>query len=233
MTRKASPGGIKCAIEKQGIFKVDETNRPVYLHYDFFTCMDVLLGIDEYSKSEKTNYLYRADTILLTKEVLLYHGWPHDDLPDFEELLKQHRLEMYSAGRKKIRTVETKEGTEAPAQNAQPSSATADETNTAVVNSFGGGDESPKTKSSREHVMCGLILLLEGKLGEVQIPMPEATIRKFFEETFPDVTGCSGNHLRKAFKEALEHSFTGFGIPHESIDTGRSKNGSKKTKNNG
>jgi hypothetical protein len=207
----------------QGIFKVDETNRPVYLYYDLMTCVDVLHGIDEYSKSERSNYPYRADSILLTNRVLLYHGWPYDDLPDFEELLEQHRQEMYSARQKKIRTVQTKNGTEAPAQNAQPSSATADETNTAVVNSLSGGDESPKTKISRDHVICGLILLIEGKLGEVQIPMPELEIRKFFEKTYPEVTGCSENHLRKVFKDALAHSHSGFGIPHESVDSGRPK----------
>lgn len=230
LTRKANPAGIKCAIEQDGFFRVDETNRPEYKAFDIFRCHEVLEDLDRYAKTLKSGNFYTADTILLSTPSLLSHGWPYDAIPDFNGAIEIHKKKMWEAARgNKSSTEKTSSAVDAPNPDQSASVSTDGDKSQIGIQSH-EQDHTGKTKSSREHVMCGLILLLEGKLGKVEIPMPEAKIRKFFEETYPDVTGCSENHLRKAFKEALAHSYTGFGIPHESIDIGGSKKGSTKTK---
>jgi hypothetical protein len=223
LTRKANPAGIMCAIEESGIFKVDATGRPTYIKYDPLTCIKLIQEIEEYAQAFNSDNFYNADTLLLSKQSLLSHGWLYDDLPNFDDLLENHRLKIRSAGRGKALTSDTNTPTRSPAEADKPPPVMEGGTNTPTINSLGEGDESPKTKISRDHVICGLILLIEGKLGEVQIPMPELEIRKFFEKTYPEVTGCSENHLRKVFKDALAHSHSGFGIAHESVDSGRPK----------
>lgn len=210
LTRKATPAGILCAIEDLGVIKIDDTHRMSYVSSDIFDLYSTGLaeGVEAYAKTYNSGYTYKADCDLLTEWKFLVHGWPYDNLPNFEELIKEHRRKILlsvskakpSAEKMPLKEIST--ATPQPTQQPTPQP-TQQPTQQPITNSeerevFG------KSRTSYEHIICALLSYISGERTTNKHPdyKNQTTLIKYLVSKHEGVTGITVSNLKSVFAEA-------------------------------
>lgn len=214
LTGVTTPAGILCALEEYGVFKVDETNRVHYFKFEIldsrFTKFEV--EIKEYAKTTKSGKRYMADTGLLNNLDFLTHGWPYDDLPDFDELIvNHHKRTINHAIAANSLTKDTPDSKIAPSVEPSPSSNQVAAPENQTIH--------PRTENGYLNIIGALLLYIEGKTTKNKHHdfTTHAALIDHLVNRHDNVPGISTSYLKDRLAKIKER-YQIFGLPKSNSD---------------
>ena len=208
LTGKASTAAIACEIEANGVFGFGVGGRTE--HYSLGTgeeCEDILVGLTEFSKVLRGG---NPSFEMLRESIFTQYGWPPGLQPSFSMGSDVHVL---------VKSV--------PDRGVCPRD---DEKSVDVV-SNDPVSMVPQTVSSQkskrnwsttpetyEKVICGLLLLIQGRFGHKHPQYDNDTgVRETLDDYSNEAPGLKKDGLKKLFADALKHKYD-FGVDPDEVD---------------